>query len=407
MGEASWSSESWETGRVRATRIKCGALRHITRMRLQWSKLPWDRLENWGLSLQVVKTAIAAGLAWGLAAWLLRTPRPYFAPLAAILSLQATVQESLSRGIQRIVGVVGGILLAMVFAHRVGLNTGSLTVLVFVALAVATRLRLGPQGVPQVAISALLVLAVGNHVQGYAWQRVMDTILGAVVAMAVAALAWPPDFTPEANQAVALLSQAVRDVMRGIQEDLAGGLDPDEANRHLARARQIDRALGQARTAIKRAETSLRWNPWARGRRQRLDRLAKAVVVLDHAVSQVRGIARTLFVTLDRDVTQPGAMLPKTLAAGLAQALAVMADALDSYAQVVTRGHTDAAAQLEAWLDQADRLRDDLVRQAGTLLLPGHGRKFLDMAAVLVDLEKMSQDLRVSARYLVPLVVAR
>jgi hypothetical protein len=370
---------------------------------MRWTKLPWDTLEEWGISLQVAKTALAAAFAWALAGWLFHAPRPYFAPLAAILSVQATIAESLSRGIQRIFGVMGGIMLAILFTHWLGLHAWSLAVLVFIAMALATRLHLGAQGIPQVAVTALMVWAVGSQVKGYAWYRALETAVGAVVAAGVSALLWPPDFTPDAAESLRLLALGLADVMHGIAEDLRSGMDPEEANRHLKRARAIDAGLFRARRAMKRAETSLRWNPWHRGARGRLKELRHAVGVLDHSVIQVRGIARTLFVTLDRDVSQPSGALPPLLGRGLADVLTVMGEALKSYAYLIQAQDQHAAIRLEELLKEAHGMRHQLIQQAGRLLNEDGGR-FLDIAAVLVDLDKMSQDLVVSARLIIPIV---
>lgn len=370
---------------------------------MRWPKLPWDTLEDWGISLQVAKTALAAALAWALAAWLLHTTRPYFASLAAILSVQATIAESVSRGIQRIFGVMGGIMLAILFTHWLGLHAWSLALLVFIAMALATRLHLGPQGIPQVAISALMVWAVGSQVRGYAWYRALETALGSVVAGGVSALLWPPDFTPDAVESLRFLALGLADVIYGMAEDLRRGLEPEEANRHLKSARAIDAGLSRARRAMKRAETSLRWNPWHRGARGRLKQLRHAIGVLDHSVIQVRGIARTLFVTLDRDVSQPSGALPLALGRGLADVLGVMAEALKSYAYLIQAQDQHAAVRLEELLQEAHAMRHHLIQQAGRLLEEDGGR-FLDIAAVLVDLDKMSQDLVVSARLIIPIV---
>lgn len=371
---------------------------------LRLPRLPWDVLDKWGLSLQVVKTAIAAGLSWGLAVWLFHSPKPYFAPLAAILCVQATIAEAISRGLQRIFGVMGGIVLAMIFTHVVGLHAWSLALLVLVAMASATRLHLGAQGIPQVAISALLVLAIGSEVKGYAWYRALDTGLGAAVAILVAAAIWPPNLTPDAREALRLLAIGLAEVVDGIQRDLADGLDPAEANRHLTRARGIDSALHRARTALDRAKMSLRWNPWHRHERGRLTQLAQAIEVLDHSVSQVRGIARTLFVTLERDVSRPSGTLPVEMARRLGRILSLMGEALKSYAYLIHQGDEVAAVRLENLLDQARVERNQLIAEAGRLVSVDPAR-FIDVAAVLVDLDKMREDLTISARLIIPIVV--
>ncbi|MCY0878844.1 MAG: aromatic acid exporter family protein [Firmicutes bacterium] len=356
--------------------------------------------------MQVVKTAVAAGASWALAHWLFHSPKPYFAPLAAILSVQATVAESVARGIQRILGVIGGILLALVFTHWLGLHAWSLAVLVFVGMALATRLNLGPQGIPQVAISALLVIAIGAEVKGYAWARALDTALGALVAAGVSMLLWPPDFTPDAVDTLRLLALGLADILHEIRQNVVDGLTLAHANRHLARARAVEQGLHQARNAIARAETSLRWNFWHRRDQARLKQLRHALGVLDHILIQVRGIARTLFVTAERDVSRPSGALPPAVGRHLAHLLALMGDALKCYADLIREGDPEAAWHLETMLAAADEERDRLIA-AGGAWWARDASHFLDIAAVLVDLEKMSQDLAVSSRMIVPVVAPR
>lgn len=374
-------------------------------MKHKWHwKLPWRQLAPLGLSLLVIKTALASWVSWVLAAWLFHAARPYFAPLAAILSLQVTVADSVHRGLQRILGVVAGIIIAFLAVKLIGVHGWSIGLVVLIGMAVATRLRLGAQGIPQVAISALLVMTVGAHSHHYAIERMFDTVIGALIAIMINAIVVPPDYTPRAQDSIKVLASALSDVLRGIEKDLIGGLEPGEANRHLSAARHVDAALHDARSAIRQAEQSLKWNYLLRHRKSRLKSLREALTVLDHAVSQVRGIARTLFVTLNRDVSRPFGQIPQTLAIIVAENLTMMAQALVGYAHLIDQESPQAVYALEELLDKARALRRRLI-----ITLIDHkdttAPKLIDMAAVVSDMEKMSEDLQVSARYLVPLVV--
>lgn len=362
------------------------------------------RLMRWGTALQVVKTGLASGLSWALAQSILQSQRPYFAPLAAILCLQVTVKESVSRGLQRVIGVVAGIVVALVAVRFLGISAWSIGLLVFIAMGIATPLRLGPQGIPQVAISALLVMTVGASVPGYALARILDTILGAMVAVVINALVIPPDFTQYAEQALNALAKAVAEVLRAIRNDLSDGLDPHEANQHLVHARQVDQALHEAKHAIRQAEDGLQWNYLVRHRKQRLRRMRQAIMVLDHSVSQVRGIARTLFVTLRRDDSALGKDFSQDLIHHLTNVFNLMADAIVTYAEVIGGQDQKAAARLDDLLTKARYQRQRLVETSAQLLVHRHSGRFLDIAAVVSDLEKMSEDLSVSAHLLVPLV---
>jgi uncharacterized membrane protein YgaE (UPF0421/DUF939 family) len=360
-------------------------------------KLPWEALDTWGINLQVIKTALAAGLSWDLAVRLFGSPKPYFAPLAAILTVQATIAESLSRGVQRIVGVLAGIALAILFSRWVGINDWSLALLVFVAMALATRLQLGPQGIPQVAISALLVMAIGEEAPGYAWNRAVDTALGAVIAVIVAGAVWPPDLTPNAAESLRVLASGLHDLLNAMQRDLLEGLKPATANQHLQTARTIDHKMARARRALRQAEMSVRFNPWHRQARTRLARLRQTLETLDHCLIQIRGIARSLSATLGREGDDVSRKLPPRLAVPLGETLALMGKAVKSYADLTPGGRDITLEPLADLLHQAHVERTLLLREA-VRLLPVEGMHFVDIAAVLADLEKMSQDLSTNSR---------
>src|SRR3984957_16381922 len=122
--------------------------------------------------LLATKAAVAAGIAWAVP--LLADPhsRPYFAPLAVILIVQPTVYDSLSRAFQRVVGVVLGVAAALAVSHFFTPSGWSIGIIVFAGLLIGWTVRLGPQGVVQVPVSALLVFAGGPAPPGYGFRRV-------------------------------------------------------------------------------------------------------------------------------------------------------------------------------------------------------------------------------------------
>src|SRR6202042_1739278 len=130
--------------------------------------LAWPGLVTRQQVFQAAKTAIAAGLAWVAALAAEPHSRPYFAPLAVLLIVQPTVYDSLSRAFQRVAGVVVGVAAALA-APRVLPPTGwSIAIIIFAGLLLGWTARLGPPGVVQVPISALLVFLIGQVTPGYA-----------------------------------------------------------------------------------------------------------------------------------------------------------------------------------------------------------------------------------------------
>src|SRR4051794_4798122 len=112
----------------------------------------------------------------------LRSPPPLIAALTAILVVQATLSSTLTNGVQRVLSVVAGVALAMLFVAVVGLTWWSLAALIAASIVVGQLLRLGPHLV-EVPISAMLVLGVGYAAgaESTGYGRILETVIGAAV----------------------------------------------------------------------------------------------------------------------------------------------------------------------------------------------------------------------------------
>jgi uncharacterized membrane protein YgaE (UPF0421/DUF939 family) len=255
-----------------------------------------ETLRLWGLGERTLKTALAASIAWELGTLVPGgTAHPYFAPLAALLSMQITVAESIAGAAQRVAGIVAGVGVAMVVTRVTGASALGIGLLVLLSLVVGTRLRLGPQAVSQVAISALLVMFVGNASSfSYAGSRIVESVVGALVGVAVNALLIPPSTLPQALTAQHDLGDAVVAALRDLAHAVAAGLTREAAARCLAQARALSGPRAAAAAELDRARTSLRYNMLRRGQLAVLTRLAADHETLEHAVIQTRSLARAL-----------------------------------------------------------------------------------------------------------------
>src|SRR6185312_4263915 len=127
------------------------------------------------------------------------------AAIAALLVVQPSVNQSLSKGLERSIGVIAGVALA----YGVGLvfGTASWAVLgvIVLSLLIAWTLRLGPGSANQIPISAMLVLSIGSQTPDYAANRIIETIIGAAIALAVNVIIVPPVMLGPAHAAVTSL----------------------------------------------------------------------------------------------------------------------------------------------------------------------------------------------------------
>ncbi len=119
--------------------------------------------------VQTVRSTVAAVLSYVVALVLSSEPAPLTAPLTALLVVQVTLYATLTTGMRRVNAVVVGVLIAIGFSALVGLTWWSLGLIILASLVIGRFVRAG-EFVPEVAISAMLVLGV-TRVAETAWDR--------------------------------------------------------------------------------------------------------------------------------------------------------------------------------------------------------------------------------------------
>lgn len=244
-------------------------------------------------SLNIGKTAFAAGISWEVAQWT-GTDKPYFAPLAAILCLQVTVEESLWQGYQRVLGIVGGVVLADVVARSIGIHGWSIALLVLVGTGAAAVLKLGTKATSQVGVSAMMVLTVGGGHYTYAMDRIVDTIIGAVIAILINMFIFPPDYTPQAKQSVQKAAAELAQRFQAISEWLDGGADIAGGRDLQSETRAYLDALHKTEEQVHQARQALKFSPFVRKRNEHLGGSEQDFRHLRQGYAHATGTMRTL-----------------------------------------------------------------------------------------------------------------
>ncbi|MCL6452660.1 MAG: FUSC family protein [Alicyclobacillus sp.] len=180
----------------------------------------------------VWKAAFGSALVWELARWT-GSRHPYLAPLTLILCLQATVGQSLRFAAYRTAGTVLGVLIMGLVAKQVPVAAWSLGLVLLVVTAVLKLFRANDLLIHQVALSLLFVLYFEHQSAGYAWDRAKDTVIGAVVAVLLTVLVFPPNDLHKAEQAlqrlVGTFAQTATRVADALDQDLLkSGRHPTE-----------------------------------------------------------------------------------------------------------------------------------------------------------------------------------
>lgn len=144
----------------------------------------------------LAQTAVAAGLSWYLAHEVLGHPQPFFAPIAAAVSLSTSNVLRAQRAIQMMIGVTLGIGVGTLVLSQLGSGSLPIAVAAFVALGAAVLIGGGFIGhgmmfANQTVVSAILVLALYRG--GVGLERIFDALIGGAVAIVVAVGLFPAD----------------------------------------------------------------------------------------------------------------------------------------------------------------------------------------------------------------------
>ncbi|MFB7614801.1 aromatic acid exporter family protein [Kitasatospora sp. NPDC056181] len=294
--------------------------------------------------VQTIRATVAATLSYAVATRLSSEPAPLTAPLTALLVVQVTVYSTLTTSIRRVNSVVVGVLIAIGFSSVVGLSWWSLGLIILASLTIGRFVRVD-EFVQEVAISAMLILGV-SQVTSQAWDRVLETLIGAVVGLLFNLVFAPPVWVDTAGESIEDLARRARHLLNGIAEELGRPTPVERAAERLHEARRLDQAIADVDGALRQAEDSLRLNPRiSEGLLSRLV-LRTGLDTLEICVVVIRVLARSLTDLAKRRA--PGEQLfPAEVAVALEELLAHVGGALVSFAVLVTTQVSSNAEEAE------------------------------------------------------------
>lgn len=245
-----------------------------------------------GLTYQVVKTALSAGLSWAIANNLLGTPYPIFAPLAAMLVIQVAIFDTIERAVYRVLGTIGGVIIGLLISILLNVNVLSIALVVLFSFALSRALHFPPYLILQVAISALLVLFFSqNSGTEYIWGRIFETLIGAAVAVIINIFILPPNPFPSLITKINRLSSDIGQILDQVSLN-----KPD--NKHLyealLKAREVVHEIEEIYGETGQAERSLRYSPLQRKRKNQATELYVTIQILERIALQTRGITRSM-----------------------------------------------------------------------------------------------------------------
>lgn len=353
------------------------------------------------VAVQAVRSTAAAVISYVVALRLSSEPNPLTAPLTALLVVQVTLYSTLTTSIRRVNSVVVGVLIAIGFSVLVGLTWWSLGLLILASLVVGHLVRVD-EFVPEVAISAMLVLGV-TQVANTAWDRVLETLIGAAVGLLVNLLVAPPVWVGPAGAAITDLAARMSRLLKHLGEESLGTVKVEEAAARLHEARRLDNDIAQVDAFLRQAEDSLRLNPRVKEGllfrlvlRTGLDTLEICAVVLRVACRTLTDLAKA---------RPDGPLFPPATTIALREVFTHTAVAVESFAQLITAQVSANAEEAETRLTgelavaraNRDRLADLLFADIGAdpAQWQLHGAMLAEIDRVLDELgvDKRSQRL--------------
>lgn len=250
----------------------------------------------------IIQCAVSAGVAWFIAAGLLRHEQPFFAPIAALITLGVSFGQRLRRAGEVVVGVAVGIFVGDVVVHVLGAGYWQLILVIAAAMAVATVLDAGVLMTTQAGVQAAFVTMIVPQ-PGGALSRWTDAVVGGLVALAAATVTPAAPVRRPRQQA----SRAVLQVA-GILRDTATALrthDYDLAVRSLERARATEQLLDRLRDVADDGMAVVRSSPFRRGHLPAVQAIADLLEPLDRGVRTLRVLVRRAMIAVRENEEVP------------------------------------------------------------------------------------------------------
>jgi uncharacterized membrane protein YgaE (UPF0421/DUF939 family) len=245
-------------------------------------------------SFAIAQCALAAGIAWFIAADLLGHQTPFFAPIAAVVSLGTSYGQRLRRVAEVTIGVAVGVLLGDLLVFWLGSGWWQVSLVVALAMSLAFLLDGGQLLVTQAAVQSIVITTLIAD-PGAAFTRWTDALIGGCVALVAATvvpaapLRRPREQASEVLRKVAALLRAAADVM-------VDG-EVDHALEVLADARQTDYLIQELRAAADEGLDVVASSPFRVRHKGGLRRMVELVDPLDRSLRSTRVLVRHVAVS--------------------------------------------------------------------------------------------------------------
>lgn len=275
-------------------------------------------------SWHIGQAAVAAALAWVIAKEVLGHETPFFAPIAAVVSLGTTYGQRLRRVAEVTVGVAVGVLIADLLVLALGTGWWQLALVVALAMSAAFLLDTGGLLVTQAAVQSIIVTTLLPD-PDQALTRWTDALVGGAVALVAAAVV-PSAPLRRPRERAAVVVRKIASLLRAASESAVDG-DLDRALEMLDNARTTEPLIRELQAAADEGMSVVASSPFRRRHRGHVRRMAELIEPVDRAMRNTRVLVRRVAVANYRGERLPRAYA--VLCGDLADATDEMAAALE------------------------------------------------------------------------------
>ncbi len=317
-----------------------------------------SRLDRWrSKRWAIAQCAIAAGVAWWLASDVIGHPAPFFAPVAAVVSLGTSYGQRLRRVAEVTIGVALGVFGADLIVQVLGSNAWVIALVVGLSMSVALFLDNGQIFLIQAAVQSIIITALAPA-PGQAFTRWTDALIGGGVAL-VAATVVPAAPLRRPREQAAKVLRKVRDLLQCASDVMVDG-DVERALALLAEARATDPLIRELQDAADEGLDVVASSPFRVRHAPGLRKMADLVEPLDRGLRSTRVLVRQVAVAAYRRQTIPHSYA--RLTAELAAAVEVVATELDEDRMAVAaRPALIAVGMATGELERSDDLSTEVV----------------------------------------------
>lgn len=286
-----------------------------------------------------IQCAIGAGLALLIAVQVCGHQQAFFAPIAAVLSLGVSAGKRLRRGFELVLGAAVGVGIGDVLISNIGSGYWQVSVVVLVAILVATFVDKSVSVAFQASSSAVLVATILPPGTSGSFDRMVDALVGGVIGILVLALVPNSPLRPARREVSTLVSKTslvLDDVAQGMEEHKA-----EKITKALEVARGTQTNVNALLTNVGGGSEVVAVSPIYWTARRHAKTMNRILVPVDNVMRNTRVLARRAEIMMLDEIEPPEEMIE--LMRGISNELGHLG-AL--FAEGGTRGTRDEAVEI-------------------------------------------------------------